>query len=42
MAKQIFINPAIKNLQQSMDFYDALGFANITEFPDHTATQPSA
>jgi predicted lactoylglutathione lyase len=26
MAKQIFINLAVKDLQKSMDFYAALGF----------------
>jgi uncharacterized protein len=37
MAKQIFINLAVKNLQQSMDFYTALGFTNNPQFSDDTA-----
>ena len=36
MAKQIFINLAVKNLQQSMDFYAALGFTNNPQFSDDT------
>jgi predicted lactoylglutathione lyase len=38
MAKQIFINLAVKDLQQSMDFYRALGFTVNPQFSDHTAT----
>lgn len=34
MAKQIFINLAVKDLQKSMDFYAAIGFANNTQFSD--------
>ena len=34
MAKQIFINLAVKDLQKSMDFYIALGFANNPQFSD--------
>ena len=34
MAKQIFINLAVKDLQKSMDFYTALGFTNNTQFSD--------
>jgi predicted lactoylglutathione lyase len=34
MAKQIFINLAVKNLQKSMDFYTALGFSNNPQFSD--------
>lgn len=34
MAKQIFINLAVKDLQKSMDFYTALGFTNNPEFSD--------
>ena len=34
MAKQIFINLAVKNLQKSMDFYSALGFTNNPQFSD--------
>ena len=37
MAKQIFINLAVKNLQKSMDFYTALGFSNNLQFSDDTA-----
>lgn len=34
MAKQIFINLAVKDLQKSMDFYTALGFTNNPQFSD--------
>ena len=34
MAKQIFINLAVKDLQKSMDFYSALGFINNPQFSD--------
>jgi len=34
MAKQIFINLAVKELQKSMDFYTALGFTNNQQFSD--------
>jgi len=34
MAKQIFINLAVKDLQKSMDFYTALGFTNNLQFSD--------
>jgi predicted lactoylglutathione lyase len=34
MAKQIFINLAVKDLQQSMAFYTALGFINNPQFSD--------
>lgn len=37
MAKQIFINLAVKNLQKSMYFYTALGFNNNPQFSDDTA-----
>ena len=37
MAKQIFINLAVKDLQKSMDFYRALGFTNNPQFSDDTA-----
>jgi predicted lactoylglutathione lyase len=37
MAKQIFINLAVKDLQKSMDFYTALGFSNNPQFSDDTA-----
>jgi predicted lactoylglutathione lyase len=37
MEKQIFINLAVKDLQKSMDFYAALGFANNPQFSDDTA-----
>jgi predicted lactoylglutathione lyase len=36
MAKQIFINLAVTNLQKSMDFYTALGFINNPQFSDET------
>jgi uncharacterized protein len=36
MAKQIFINLAVKDLQRSMDFYSALGFTNNLQFSDDT------
>jgi len=34
MARQIFINLAVKDLQKSMDFYIALGFTNNPQFSD--------
>ena len=34
MAKQIFINLAVKDVQKSMDFYTALGFSNNPQFSD--------
>ena len=34
MAKQVFINLAVKDLQKSMDFYAALGFTNNPQFSD--------
>lgn len=37
MAKQVFINLAVKDLQKSMDFYTALGFTNNPQFSDDTA-----
>jgi uncharacterized protein len=37
MAKQIFINLAVKDLQKSMAFYAALGFTNNSQFSDDTA-----
>ncbi len=36
MAKQIFINLAVKDLQKAMDFYTALGFTNNPQFSDET------
>lgn len=36
MAKQIFINLAVTDLQKSMDFYTALGFSNNPQFSDDT------
>src|SRR3954462_6525595 len=36
MAKQIFINLAVNDLQKSMDFYTALGFTNNPQFSDET------
>lgn len=37
MAKQIFINLAVKELEKSMDFYTSLGFSNNPQFSDYTA-----
>lgn len=37
MAKQIFINLAVKDLEKSFDFYSALGFSNNPQFSDDTA-----
>ena len=34
MAKQIFINLAVKDLKKSMAFYTALGFTNNPQFSD--------
>ncbi len=34
MAKQLFINLAVKDIQQSMNFYTALGFTNNPQFSD--------
>lgn len=34
MAKQIFINLAVTDLQRSVDFYTALGFVNNPQFSD--------
>ena len=34
MAKQIFINLAVTDLQKSMDFYTSLGFTNNPQFSD--------
>ena len=34
MAKQVFINLAVTDLQRSMDFYTALGFTNNPQFSD--------
>ena len=36
MAKQVFINLAVKDLQKSLDFYTALGFSNNPQFSDDT------
>lgn len=36
MAKQIFINLAVKDPQKSMDFYSALGFTNNPQFSDES------
>lgn len=36
MAKQVFINLAVKDLQKSMNFYTALGFTNNPQFSDDT------
>ena len=37
MTKQIFINLAVNDLSQSMDFYTNLGFTNNPLFSDDTA-----
>lgn len=34
MAKQVFINLAVKDLEKSMAFYTALGFSNNPQFSD--------
>lgn len=34
MAKQIFINLAVKDVQKSMAFYTAMGFSNNPQFSD--------
>jgi len=34
MAKQIFINIVVSDLQRSIDFYTALGFINNPQFSD--------
>jgi len=36
MAKQIFINLAVNDLQKSMNFYSALGFTNNPQFSDES------
>ena len=36
MAKQVFINLAVKDLQKSMAFYTAMGFSNNPQFSDET------
>lgn len=37
MAKHVFINLAVKDLQKSMDFYTSIGFSNNPQFSDDTA-----
>lgn len=37
MARQVFINLAVKDLKISMAFYSALGFTNNPQFSDDTA-----
>ena len=37
MAKQVFINLPVTDLQKSMDFYTAMGFTNNPQFSDDTA-----
>lgn len=37
MAKRVFINLAVTDLQKSTDFYTALGFSNNPQFSDDTA-----
>jgi hypothetical protein len=36
MARQVFINLAVKDLQKSMDFYTAMGFTNNPQFSDNS------
>src|SRR6187402_550639 len=36
MAKQVFINLAVNDLQKSTNFYTALGFTNNPQFSDDT------
>jgi predicted lactoylglutathione lyase len=36
MAKQVFINLAVSDLQKSMNFYSAMGFSNNPQFSDDT------
>jgi uncharacterized protein len=37
MAKQIFINLVVADIEKSMQFYTALGFVNNPQFSDETA-----
>ncbi len=37
MAKKIFINLPVSNLQKAMNFYTAIGFTNNPQFTDETA-----
>lgn len=37
MAKQVFINLPVKDVEKSMQFYTALGFSNNPQFSDGTA-----
>jgi len=37
MAKKIFINLPVSNLQKAMNFYTAIGFTNNPQFTDSTA-----
>ena len=37
MAKQVFINLPVKDLQTSLDFYTAIGFTNNPQFSDDSA-----
>ena len=36
MAKQIFINLAVKNVDKSMEFYTKMGFSNNPQFSDES------
>jgi predicted lactoylglutathione lyase len=36
MAKQIFINLAVKDINKSMEFYTKMGFSNNPQFSDET------
>jgi uncharacterized protein len=37
-ARKLFVNIAVNNLQRSITFFEALGFAFNTQFTDETAT----
>jgi predicted lactoylglutathione lyase len=37
MAKQVFINLPVNDLQKSIAFYEAIGFTNNPQFTDETA-----
>lgn len=37
MARQVFINLAVRNLNKSTDFYSTLSFTNYPQFSDDTA-----
>ena len=37
MARQVFINLVVQDVEKSMDFYSKLGFTNNPQFSDETA-----